>query len=166
VDVEAGRYIVIQVPGWCGKLIQWATHSPYDHVAISLGNGQIAEAVPSAGVRVAALSEYAGCRAMINTLQPMTSKQRGQVTAAALHRVGTVYNFPDLADLGLEDLGIHWKWLLHYSRADHALICSQYATECGAAAGLNWLCDRGQPCQVRPSDLARQPGMVPLAITA
>jgi uncharacterized protein YycO len=164
-DVEAGRYIVIHAPGFWGAVICAACRSRYNHVVISLGEGMIAEAVPSAGVRLAWLRDYAGRRAMINQGQVMTPGQRAAVATAARSRVGTLYNFPDLGDLGLEDLGIHWKWLLHYSGADKALICSQYAAEDGAAAGLDWLCGRGSACQVRPSDLARQPGMVPLVIT-
>jgi hypothetical protein len=79
--------------------------------------------------------------------------------------VGDVYSFPDIADLGLEDLGIHWRWLLHYSGADRCLICSQLVSDAGAAAGLDWSCGRGASCQVRPSDLAKRPGMVALNIT-
>lgn len=167
-DVEAGRYIVVQTKSWFGRIIRWATHSQYDHVLISLGAGLIAEATPREGVHVARLSEYAGCLAMVNYGEELTPAQLGAVAAAAraMAETGVPYNMTDIADLGLEDLGVTWAWLLRLSGADHMLICSAMVADCGAAATppLDWLCGRGQSCQVRPSDLAARPVMVKLQI--
>ena len=96
----------------------------------------------------------------------MTQEQRIAVAAAAEKLVGDPYNYAALADIGLEDLGWHWKLLMKVSRAARFFICSQAVVTCGTAGGMNWLCGKASADQVAPSDLANRPGVVPVTITA
>jgi hypothetical protein len=164
--LEPGRFVVVRTGGWLAWIIRKATKSPYNHAFIVTGNGGIAEARPEGGVCAGQFSEYAGCLAAANIGEPMTNAECGAVIAKAESLLGTPYNFPDLADLGLEALGWHWKWLIRICGADKMLICSQMVAMCGNAAvpPLPWLCGKSGAAEVRPSDLAALPGVEPVTI--
>lgn len=162
--LEPGRYVVVQTGGWLAWVIRRATNSPFNHAFIVTGPGEIIEARPE-GVCRGTLSEYAGALAAANTAETMTQAQRITVAAAAEKLVDTPYNFVDIASLGLESIGWHWKWLMRLSGADKMLICSQLVCIAGQAAGLDWQCGKSSPAEVEPSDLANRRGVEPVAIT-
>jgi hypothetical protein len=162
-SLESGRYVCVRTGGFMGWLIRKATKSDYNHVFITGPAGALIEARPD-GVRLGHLTEYTGCLAAANVGEPMTGAQRAAVWAKAGELVGTWYNYPDIVALGLEDLGWHWRLLLHLARADKLLICSQAVAVCGTAAGLDWLCGEDNAAQVTPAMLALRPGVEPVAL--
>ena len=161
---QSGRYVCLRTPGIAAWIIRRATRSPVNHVVVLTDDdGGLAEARPEGVVR-GNLAVYAGFPAWANTAEIMTGAQRGQVAAMALSLVGDWYNFPGVLDLGLEEFGWHWRWLIRLSRARHMLFCSQLTAISGAAGGLDWTCGKGDPSQVTPGDLLRRPGVKPAAI--
>jgi uncharacterized protein YycO len=166
-SLEPGRFVCVQTGGWLAWLIRKATKSEYNHAFLVTGPGEIIEARPE-GVMRGALSGYAGMPAVANNAEPMTQAQRITAVAKAETLVGTPYNFPDLASLGLESLGWHWKWLIRLCGADRLLICSQLVCDAGLAASppMPWLCGKSGPAEVTPADLAKLPGVVPVVLAA
>ena len=161
-DVQAA-YVCVRTGGFMGWLIRKATKSDYNHAFIVTGDGGIIEARPE-GVRRGTLGEYAGTLACANITERMTPAQGAAVAAKATDLTGTWYNYPDLVAIGLEDLGWHWRKLLHIAGADRLLICSQMVVVCGQAAALNWLCGETDAAQVVPGMLAARPGVQPITI--
>jgi len=165
MPLEPGRYVCVATPGFVGWLIRKVTRSAVNHAFAVTGPDEIVEARPE-GTCKGTLSQYAGAYAVANTGEPVTQKQRDAVAAKALTLVGTPYNFPSILDIGLEDLGWHWRLLMRFARADRELICSQMVAVAGAAAGLDWSCGKPSPDQVTPGDLARRPGVRQVTISA
>lgn len=161
--IGTGRYVPVRTPGLLAQIIRWATRSEYNHVLLAGPDGQIIEARLS-GVRKGLLSEYAGHLACANLDELMTAAQENEVWAAALAMVDAPYNFPALLDIGLGDLGWHWRLLIRIAGADRAFICSQLVALAGKAAGLDWMCHDQNADQVTPAALARRPGVVPVTI--
>jgi uncharacterized protein YycO len=161
--LEPGRYVCVRTGGWVAWIIRRATKSPVNHAFIVTADDGLIEARPE-GVCRGTLSEYTGAYAVANAAEPMTDAQRAAVVAKAESLVGDGYNFPALVDIGLEDIGWHWRWLILLSHADKLLICSQLVAECGTAAGLDWMCGKASADQVSPADLARRPGVEPVSI--
>lgn len=164
--LRAGNYVAVRTGGWLAWLIRRACHSAVNHAFLVVDdNGGIIEARPE-GVRAGNLSEYAGAYAVANTAEPMSDSERAAVVAKAESLLNALYNYPALADIGLEDIGIHWRWLMRLSRADKMLICSQLVSEAGQAAvpPMPWLCGKSDASQVTPADLANRPGTEPVSI--
>jgi hypothetical protein len=157
---QAGRYVVVETNGFVPWVIRKATHSWADHAFITLEDGGIIEAMPG-GVRRSHIEKYAGCRMAVNSAEPYGPETANLVMAKAISLVGVQYNDLDILDLGLESLGIMWKWLAKAAGADGRLICSQAAALCGQAAHMDWLCGRSSVAEVRPSDLANRPVVQP-----
>lgn len=166
MTIESGRYVCVATPDPIGWLIRKITRSKVNHVFIVTGPGEIIEARPRGGVCRGALAEYAGRHAVANTAEPMTDAQRQAVVAEAERLLGVAYDWFADADIGLEDLGWHWRLLAKIARASKRLMCSQMTVLSGKAAGLDWLCGKASPDQVAPGDLAKRPGVEPFTITA
>ena len=164
--IEPGRYVCVATPDPVGWLIRRITHSSVNHVFIVTGPGEIIEARPRGGVCRGTLAEYAGRYAVANTAEAMTQAQRIASAAEAEKQLRTGYNFWADADIGLEDLGWHWRLLARIARVDKRLMCSQMTVACGKAAGLDWMCGKATADQVSPGDLANRPGVEPVTITA
>lgn len=163
---EPGRYVCVRTGGFIGWLIRKVTKSATNHAFLVTGPGEIIEARPRGGVCRGTLVEYAGMYAVANTRELMTQPQRIAVVAKAETLLGDEYNFEADADIGLEDLGWHWRFLMRISGARKHFMCSQAVVTCGVAAGLPWDCGKGSPDQVAPGDLARRPGVERITITA
>jgi hypothetical protein len=156
--VPAGCYGVVKTRGFLGWLIRISTHSPYDHAFLFLGGGQVIEASSPQGVRIRSLPEYAGCQMAANTAEAITTVERAAVIEQARSLVGDGYAWPDLAVIGLGEIGVHWRILLRLTGGRHALICSWYVAVCGLAAALtSWQCGADDPSQVTPAMLSRRP---------
>ncbi|HLI39616.1 MAG TPA: hypothetical protein VKV80_20085 [Streptosporangiaceae bacterium] len=154
-----GMYVCVKTRGFPAWVIRMATRSRVNHAFIVADDqGGIIEARPG-GVRRGSLAAYAGAYAAADTAEPVTGAQRAVVAAKAESMLGTGYNFPAIAGIGLEDIGWHWRLLMRIARADRDVMCSQLVAACGEAAGLDWLCGKPSPDQVTPADLARRPGV-------
>ena len=81
------------------------------------------------------LAEYAGRYAVANTAEAMTQAQRIASAAEAEKQLRTGYNFWADADIGLEDLGWHWRLLARIARVDKRLMCSQMTVAAGRRPG-------------------------------
>lgn len=165
-DLKPGSYACVSTPGFVAWLIRRACgNSKVNHSFVVTGDNEIVEAVPS-GVRRSSLSEYAGSYAVANTGEAMGDAQRAAVVAKAESLIGTGYDDLDLVDLGLESIGVHWRWLIRLCGASKQLICSQLVAKAGLAAvpPLPWNCGKDDLAEVKPSDLAARPGVEPVAI--
>jgi hypothetical protein len=165
-SIEPGRYVCVATPDFAGWLIRKVTHAKTNHVFVVTGPGEIIEARPRGGVCRGTLAEYAGRFAVANTAEPVTQEQRIAVAAEAEKQLATGYNFWADADIGLDDLGWHWRLLERIARVDKRLMCSQMTVACGKAGSLDWLCGKASADQVAPGDLANRPGVEPVTITA
>lgn len=157
---DVGRYVVVKTGGFVPWMIRMATHSPYNHVFIVVDErGGIVEA-EWGGARKAHIEEYAGCLMAVNTDRygPGTGEQ---IAALAMGLVGEKYNGADIVELGLESLGLPWKWLAKLSMTDGEMMCSQMTAVVGSGAGLNWMCGKTDATQVTPGDLGRRTEMTP-----
>jgi uncharacterized protein YycO len=163
--IGPGRYICLKTPGILGWVIRQATHSQFNHVVLAGPDGKIVEATP-AGVRETILSRYRNHQACANLDELMTPAQGLEAWDAALKMVGEPYNFPALLEIGLGDLGWHWRLLIRLAGADRAFICSQLVALAGKAAmpPLDWMCHDTNADQVTPASLARRPGVVPVSL--
>lgn len=150
-----GDYIVVRTGGWAAGLIRLVTRSKFNHCAVYIGGGQLIEATPRYGVRIAELAEYAGDLMWSNTAEPTLSQERDTVVEFARAWLGEPYAWgEDLAD-GLACLGLRWRLLARLEAGRHTLMCSQLVAAAGARAGLNsWLCGKPSPGAVVPGDLA------------
>jgi hypothetical protein len=155
----AGSYVCVRTPGWVGGVIRLATHSDVNHaVVITDDVGGCVEAEPG-GARRGHLAEYAG-RLMYSCTEGSVA-QRQIVARTALGFVGAPYDDLDIADLGLEALGLPWRGLNGLiARYGHGLICSTLTAKAGLMAGLDWLGGRDNPAAVTPADLRDRPGVV------
>ncbi|HWU23657.1 MAG TPA: hypothetical protein VN088_19115 [Nocardioides sp.] len=163
---EPGRYVCVGGHGFVPTVIKIATRSRFCHV-VMLENetGDIIEAMPG-GVRRAHISQYAGLPAVCNLAEPMTSTQQAKIIAAAQSAIGTPYDYLDIADDGLESLGVFWSWLANLANGDHEVDCSEAMAMWGAAAGFDWSCGKKDLSEVTPANLARRPWTVPIEIKA
>lgn len=150
-----GDYIVVRTGGWAARLIRVVTRSRFNHVVIYIGGGQVIEATPRDGVRIAELAEYASDLMWSNTAEPTLSEERERVVDFARYLVGEKYSFEtDAVDL-LARLGIRWRLLSRLTTARKALMCSQLVAICGVHAGITaWLCGKSSAGAVVPGDLA------------
>lgn len=166
MTLEAGRYVCVATPGFAARVIRRVTRSKFNHSFVVGPDGAIIEATPREGIRLAKLSEYAGMPACANTAEPMTDSEREAVWAKALTLVGVEYNWAADADIGLADLGWHWRWLARLSGAGKLLMCSQAVVTAGEGPEppMNWMCGKASAAEVSPGDLAKRPGVEPVSI--
>jgi hypothetical protein len=156
-----GSYFVVRIHGFVPWVIRAATHTWADHAGIVIDDhGGIIEAEPG-GVRKAHIGQYTGCRMAVNLGETMTDQQRAVVADEAQRLIGVAYNDMDIADLGLEALGWHWRLLAKLAAGDHELICSALVATVGGKAGIDWMCGKTAASEVTPADLAKRPGMQP-----
>lgn len=150
-----GDYIVVRTGGLAARLIRAVTRSRFNHAAIYIGGGQLIEATPRQGVRIAELAEYAGDPMLSNSAEPTLSGERDSVVEFARAQIGERYNWDaDLED-GLDCLGLRWRLLSRLPSGRRTVMCSQLVAAAGAQAGLNtWLCGKPNPGAVTPADLA------------
>jgi len=151
----AGVYGCVRTSGLVPWLIRTVTNSWADHVFVSAGDGQIVEAEPG-GVRIADVSEYAGCRIEYNTSEAMTDLQRAAVAEFAESKRGEPYAWTADTIDGLRCLGLRWRVLARFERARRSVMCSELAAQAGQQAGLDWLCGQDDARQVTPAMLARR----------
>jgi hypothetical protein len=162
--IEPGRYVCVATPDPIGWLIRKVTRSKTNHVFVVTGPGEIIEARPRGGVCRGTLAQYAGRYAVSNTAEAMTDAQRAAVAAEAEKLLHVPYDWFADADIGLEDLGWHWRLLAKIARVSKRVMCSQMTVLCGKAAGLDWLCGKASADQVAPGDLAKRAGVEPVTI--
>lgn len=159
----AGTLMVVRNRGFVPRCIELLTVSPFGHAAVFYNDfGGIVEAEQE-GARLGRVEEYAGD--LMRVLTPPDPLKRAIIAHTAIGLCGTPYDDLDIADLGLEAIGLRWKWLNHLvSEHDHGMICSTLAAYCGEQAGYDWKHGRPNLAAVRPSDLALLPGMVPYTL--
>jgi len=150
-----GDYIVVRTGGWAARLIRLVTRSRFNHAAIYIGGGQLIEATPRYGVRIAELAEYAGDLMWSNTAEPTLSAERESVVEFARAQLGEPYAWrADFVD-GLAEFGLRWHLLARLPGGRRTVMCSQLVAEAGLQAGLTgWGCHRLSPAMVLPGDLA------------
>ena len=95
-----GQFVVVSTDGWAADVIQWGTHSMWNHAAILTGGDggwEIIEARPGKqGVRRGSLREYS--RYEISDL-PLNEVEKERAVAATEAQLGARYNWLDIAAL-------------------------------------------------------------------
>jgi hypothetical protein len=163
-SIQCGRYVCVRTRSrFLGPIIRWATRSDYDHAFMVGPDGKIIQAAFT-GVQYARLADYAGCPAVVNGLDPMTTRQRELAWEHARTLVGASYDYLDLDAIALDEFGWRWQWLIRLCAGRRAFICSQVVALCGMFAALrSWLCGQEAANMVTPAMLSRRPGMVPVS---
>jgi hypothetical protein len=162
---EPGRYVCLRTRALAGGIIRIATRSEYDHVILVGPGGSTIEATPSRGVHIGSLDAYKGLKACADLGDELDGPTLDAILAAARRYLGDGYGWPTIGWDALAELGWHWKLLLRICRAGKRLVCSQLVAQAGADAGVTqWLCGKSSAVPVKPSDLARRPGVEPVTL--
>lgn len=137
--------------------------SPFAHVVVYVGDGQVVEAQP-AGARQTGMPEGAEWRTWHI---PLTDEQRGRLSAYALSLIGTPYSWLAIAALTLADLGCNVQrddgGLTRIGttiRDSGELVCSQLVDLVYDDCHLHLFDDGRLPGEVTPGDLDRCPLLV------
>ena len=95
-----GQFVVVSTDGWAADVIQWGTHSKWNHAAMLTGGAggwEIIEAAPGKqGVRVSSLRKYS--RYEISNLS-LSEIEKERAVAGAEAQLGARYNWLDIASL-------------------------------------------------------------------
>jgi hypothetical protein len=119
----------VNSPGFVGSAIDWATNSLFDHTECLSSTGGWIGAHDDGGVQDRPFNYLDPSREMRYAI-PITDEQYAAGVAFDKAKIGTPYNFGDIAGLLFHDRGINTK---------HRLICSQFATDRAQAMGLQML---------------------------
>lgn len=144
-----------QIEGDVGRLIrlgQWLNgdgFADFEHVFISIGNGQIVEAEPG-GARVAELTEYD--QRTVAWLKCPT-EHREAVAEAARSLVGTPYSFLDYLAIALHRLHIPAPGLRRFIASRKHDMCSALADLAAMLGGWHWYDDGRWEGYITPADV-------------
>ena len=117
--------------GFIGSAIDWATNSLFDHAEIETETGTWIGAHDDGGVqeRPADYMQPPPTRDYRYAI-PCTDEQYAKAMAFARSKIGTKYNFADIAGLLLHDRKIN---------NSHAVICSQFTLMAAESGGIYML---------------------------
>jgi hypothetical protein len=161
-DHMPGDFVLVTQRSDVGKLIrvgQWLNgdgFADYEHAAIYVGNGMLAEEGPKTGARIAPVTEYpADWLLWSSGIIPLTAEQRTAITVAAYQyvRKGTGYSFLDYLALASHRLHIPAPGLRAYVASSGHMICSQYVDQCYLNAGVHLFSDGRWQGYVTPGSL-------------
>lgn len=126
----------VNSPGFVGSSIDWATNSLFDHTEIGNNeDGGIDSATgwigahAGSGVENRALDYLAPSRERRYAV-PVTDDQHARILAFAKSKIGTPYDYADIAGLLFHDRKIN---------SIHKLICSMFGIQCAQAGDLQML---------------------------
>jgi uncharacterized protein YycO len=152
--VRPGDLLIVKTTGIAARVIQWGTHSRYNHAAIYVGtvNGveTLIEANPS-GIEAKSLSEYASRQYLVSDY-PLSDAQRKRIVAFAYAQIGKRYGWLDIAALVLLSLGIRWRWVINTAMDQTRFVCSQLACEAAWHGGWD-VTGNGEPWSATPGDM-------------
>lgn len=137
---------------WYERLISWATHGPFVHVALQTPDGSLISAQPQGVVRETLNPADEPFIARLS-LTPASPASASLALAWATKKIGFRYGWADILSQGLRLLGSQF-----YLGRLHSLDCSDLAG-CYAALYTNdptlmsWVLDARQ--EISPNDLAR-----------
>lgn len=149
-----GQFVVVSTNGWEAGVIQWGTHSHWNHAAVLTGgdNGwEIIEAEPGKkGVRRSSLHKYSDYE--ISDL-PLTEIEKERAVAAAEAQLGAQYNWFDIAAVAAYSRGIPVvPFAKHRLESSKSRICSQVVAVSLTVAGYALIPDKSR-WLVTPGDL-------------
>lgn len=124
----------INSSGFVTEAIDWATNSLWDHTEMADSDGSLAingwiGAHDDGGVQNRPADYCTPTRERRYAI-PVTEQEFAATMAFAKSKIGTPYNFADIAGLLLKARKIN---------SVHRLICSQFVTEAGEAGGIRAL---------------------------
>lgn len=119
----------VNSPGFVGSAIDWATNSLFDHAEIASDTGSWIGAHDDGGVQDRPADYLTPSREMRYAI-PVTDEQHDKIMAYARSKIGTPYDFKDIAGLLFHDRRIE---------SPHRLICSVFALQCAQAGNLQML---------------------------
>jgi hypothetical protein len=123
------RIRFIGYSNFIGEVIQWSTNSIWAHTEIGTEAGTWIGARDQGGVEERPANYCTPDRERRYEI-PITAEQDQKIMAFARSKIGTPYNFEDIAGLFLHDRSITGKG---------RYICSMFALECAMAGGLEML---------------------------
>lgn len=148
---KLGDFFVTRTNGWVAAVIRWITHAPVNHAGIFIGYGQVVEAQPR-GATISDLTRYPGA---IWSHMELSDVQRQYLHDAAMHTVGTPYNFADIAAQAIVRL-FDWhapKWAIKRLSRPDRLQCAQLVDLCYQRAGIDLFPPDRPSGLVSPGDL-------------
>lgn len=160
-DPLPGDLIFCHVHGAVGALIgfgQWLVGdaSPYEHVAIYLGDNKVIAAQPG-GVRIDDLASCGDDYLASTHLLPLTPAQREDICRIAVAKLKVKYSFAAYFYIALHRrFGIDAGWLKKRIEDSGHVICSQYADDTLHAAGVDIFDDGRWPGNVDPGEMINE----------
>jgi hypothetical protein len=152
---------LVRGSGLAGRLIRWATRSPYAHAFLYVGDhaeGDLIEGDPH-GVRYNRTSRYSDILWLTNLSAGLTDVQRTTIVYYATQHLGIPYSWIDDAEIGFTDVfGWAPRWMRRRLRSDRTLMCSQLCDLAYHEAGVDLFKDGRPAGAVSPADLWRANG--------
>lgn len=149
-DALVGRFVVFHGSAFVSRLIQYGTSSRDNHTGILLGDGTLVEAL-GAGVARNPLKDYSSKEMSVSHMELNPVVASG-IASFALAQVGKPYNYPGIAAIALDQLGIKPQWMDDWAAHDGRWFCSQLVAAAYASQGIQ-LVEGKEPWQVSPGDL-------------
>lgn len=147
-----GDFGVVKSNGIAARLIQIGTVSRWNHAFIYMGDGIIAEATPSKGIKLSPVSNYT--KIAWNNNQDPTDEQRDLIVQKANSLLGRTYGFLDILIIALRIIGLRFLGgsFLEKMIMRQGIICSEYVAICYGNAGIQLV--KKPEYLVTPGDLA------------
>ena len=130
----AGTVIIVSSLGFVSGAIRLATRSHWSHVAIADGQGGIVEALGRGIVR-SPETKYDHVEHVWLRHAPLPNPANAVNYAES--RIGKPYNYPAIAVLGIESLGVDADRLARWADRRDADICSELAVLSWRAGGYD-----------------------------
>lgn len=133
MNLQPGDLIFVRGTGWIGKAIERITNSPYSHVAVYVGAGNVIEAQGGRTVGFQRLSFYEGCYDAYRTIKPLTEAEGTAIVNYLVSQIGGKYDYFDIFILFLR---YKLKIRIPYVEAKHHFICETLAADAYESAGI------------------------------
>lgn len=156
------------------RLIQWGTHSPYNHVAIVIDPRYFLGVESSvgheaAGVRAIDLRKLDRCRVDVFRVRPEFSFDGDKVVSFLVNRLGAKFDYWGVVGLGLMKLASFltgFRTFTGYNRfqRDRDYFCSELVYEAFLAGGIDIVPQVGEAEVTSPADIAQSARLIQVGI--
>lgn len=127
------------------RIIEGVTKSKYSHVALSLGDWTLAEALPS-GITIDFLKDKPQGYDIYRYKFELTDEQKNKLHKFVYLKIATPYNYQEIFSALLEE-----EFGINYPVTKHKLICSEFVFNAYLYCGINLL--GGHSGVVTPKDI-------------
>lgn len=152
--MKPGDLGIVKSKGIPARVIQWGTHSRYNHAFVYIGVEDGVETLIEANpekIGRKPLSEYDNREYLVSNV-PLTDEQRDAIVTWAKKQVNKKYGWIDLFAIVLLSWGWDFSWVRKIAENQNHFVCSQLA--CEAAWKGDWdVVGNGKPWSATPGDM-------------